>query len=85
LAQNFIYCLFKKYVQNLLGNLKENFWNDSNNRNFLQRRLRGVILNMGCLYGLPNYQTTVYELFKHFLADKIQPNPDIRYTVYYYG
>ncbi|XP_060840151.1 glutamyl aminopeptidase-like isoform X1 [Rhopalosiphum padi] len=75
----------EKYVHNLLGNIKEDYWNNSNNRNFLQRKLRGVILNLGCLYGLQSYQTTVYELFKRFLDDKVQPNPDIRYTVYYYG
>jgi len=68
-----------------LGSIKEDFWNDSSDRNFLQRKLRGVILNLGCLYGLPSYQTKVYELFKRFLDDKVQPHPDIRYTVYYYG
>ncbi|KAL4150039.1 hypothetical protein QTP88_003885 [Uroleucon formosanum] len=75
----------EKYVQHLLGSIKEDFWNDSSDRNFLQRKLRGVILNLGCLYGLPSYQTKVYELFKRFLDDKVQPHPDIRYTVYYYG
>lgn len=75
----------KKYVHNLLGGIKEDFWNDSTDRNFLQRKLRGVILNLGCLCGLPSYQTKAYELFKKFLDDKIKPNPDIRYIVYYYG
>ncbi|KAF0721840.1 Uncharacterized protein FWK35_00032604, partial [Aphis craccivora] len=84
-TQNCIYCFFKKYVQNLLGNLKEDFLNDSNDRNFLQRNLRGVIFNLGCLYGLLSYKIKVYELFKRFLYDRVQPNPDIRYTVYYYG
>jgi len=68
-----------------LGSIKEDFWNDSSDRSFLQRKLRGVILNLGCLYGLPSYQTKVYELFKQFLDDRVQPHPDIRYTVYYYG
>jgi len=68
-----------------LGSIKEDFWNDSSDRNFLQRKLRGVILNLGCLYGLSSHQTKVYELFKRFLDDKVQPHPDIRYTVYYYG
>lgn len=72
-------------MQNLLGGLKEDFWNDSIERTFLQRRLRGLILDLGCLCGLPNYQTKAYELFKKFLNDKVQPNSDIRRAVYYFG
>lgn len=68
-----------------MGGIKEDFWDDSIERNFIQRKLRGVILNLGCLCGLPNYKTKVYYLFKKFLDDKVKPNPDIRSLVYYYG
>lgn len=72
-------------MHSLLGNLKEDLWNDSIDRNFLQRKLREKILNLGCECGLPNYQIKAYELFKKFLDDKIKPNSDIRSIVYYYG
>ncbi|XP_022167987.1 glutamyl aminopeptidase-like isoform X2 [Myzus persicae] len=75
----------EKYVQHLLGNIKEDFWNDSNDRSFLQRKLRATIFQLGCLYGLPSIQTKAYELFKQFLDEKVQLHPDIRYTVYTYG
>ncbi|XP_060840148.1 glutamyl aminopeptidase-like [Rhopalosiphum padi] len=75
----------EKYVRHLLGTIKEDFWNDSIDRPFLQRKLRGVILKLGCLYGLPSYKIKVYELFKQFLDDEVKPNPDIRHTIYYYG
>lgn len=77
--------ILKKYVHNLLEGVKEDLWNDSSNRTFLQRKVRSVILNLGCVCGVPSYQTKVYELFKQFLVDKVKPNPDIRYNVYYYG
>ncbi|NP_001192196.1 glutamyl aminopeptidase [Acyrthosiphon pisum] len=75
----------EKYVQHLLGSLKEDFWNDSSYRNLLQRKFRAVIIKLGCTYGLPSYKKKVYELFKRFVNDKIKPHPDIRDTVYYYG
>jgi len=68
-----------------LGNIKDDFWNDSSDKNFIQRKLRVVIFKLGCSYGVPSYRTKVYELFKRFLNDKIKPHPDIRFTVYYYG
>jgi len=68
-----------------LRTIKEDFWDDSIDRPFLQRKLRGVILKLGCLYGLPSYKIKVYELFKQFLDDEVKPNPDIRHTIYYYG
>lgn len=68
-----------------MGDIKEDFWDDSIERNFIQRNLRGVILKLGCLFGLPSYKTKVYYLFKKFLDDKVKPNPDIRSLVYYYG
>ncbi|XP_050428008.1 glutamyl aminopeptidase-like isoform X3 [Adelges cooleyi] len=74
-----------KYIQNLLVSLKQDFWNDSNDRNFLERKIRGVILNLGCLVGLPSYQVKALELFKKYLTDKVKPDPDIRSVVYYYG
>lgn len=77
--------ILKKYVQNVLRGIKEDYWNDSIDRTFLQRKLRAVILNLGCLCGLPSYQTKAYELFKKFLNDKVKPNPDIRFLVYYFG
>ncbi|CAI6368801.1 unnamed protein product [Macrosiphum euphorbiae] len=75
----------EKYVQYLLGNIKEDIWNESSDNNFIQRKFRAVIIKLGCAYGLPSYQKKVYELFKRFLNDKIKPHPDIRFTVYYYG
>lgn len=72
-------------MHHLLGGIKEDFWIDSHDRTFLQCKLRGVILNLGCLCALPSYQTKVYELFKKFLNDKVKPNSDIRDIVYYYG
>ncbi|CAI6369413.1 unnamed protein product [Macrosiphum euphorbiae] len=75
----------EKYVQHLLGSIKENIWNDSSYKNFIQRKLRAVIIKLGCAYGLPSYLKKVYELFKRFVNDKIKPHPDIRDTVYYYG
>jgi len=72
-------------VQNLLGRIKEDYWNDSIGTTFLQRKLRDKILSLGCLCGLPSYQTKVYKLFKKFLNDKVKPNPDIRSIVYYFG
>jgi len=68
-----------------LGSIKENIWNDSSYKNFIQRKLRAVIIKLGCAYGLPSYLKKVYELFKRFVNDKIKPHPDIRDTVYYYG
>ncbi|CAI6368332.1 unnamed protein product [Macrosiphum euphorbiae] len=74
------------YIQQLLESITEDLWNDlSADRNLLQRKLRAVIFKLGCSYGLPRCHTKAYELFKRFLDDKIQPHPDIRYTVYYYG
>lgn len=77
--------VFKKYVQKLLGGIKEDYWDDMIERSFLQRKLRAVILNLGCLCGLPSYQTKVFEMFKKFLNDKVKPSPDIRFIVYYFG
>ncbi|XP_050532031.1 glutamyl aminopeptidase-like isoform X2 [Daktulosphaira vitifoliae] len=74
-----------KYIQNLIGQLSQDFWIDSNDRNFLQRKIRGVILNLGCLVGLPSFQAKALELFKKYLKDKIKPDPDVRRIVYYYG
>lgn len=68
-----------------MGGIKEDFWDDSIERNFLQRKLRSVILTLGCQCDLPSYKTKVYNLFKKFLDDKVKPNPDIRSIVYYYG
>lgn len=68
-----------------MGSKKEDFWNDSSDRNFLQRKLQAVIFKLGCTYGLPSCLTKAYELFKRFLDDKIQPRQDIRYAVYYHG
>ncbi|XP_029345406.1 glutamyl aminopeptidase-like isoform X1 [Acyrthosiphon pisum] len=75
----------ERYIQHLLESITEDFWNDSSDRNLLQRKLRAVIFKLGCSYGLPRCHTKAYELFKRFLDDKIQPHKDIRYTVYYYG
>lgn len=68
-----------------MGGIKKDLWNDSSDRNFLQRKFRAAILELGCFYGLPSYQTKAYELFKRFLDDKVQPYPDIRNTVYDHG
>jgi len=68
-----------------LGSIKEDIWNESSDKNFIQRKLRAVIFKLGCVYGLPSYQKKVYDLFKRFLNDKVKPHPDIRFTVYYYG
>jgi len=81
----YISCFLKKYVQQLLGSIEGDFWNDSSDRNLLQRTFRGVIFKLGCSYGLPSFQKKAYELFRRFLNDKIKPHPDIRFTVYYYG
>lgn len=75
----------KKYVQNLLSNIKEDFWNDSLDRSFLQCKLREIIIKLGCEFNVPSYKTKVYELFKKFLNDKVKPNPDVSPSVYYYG
>ncbi|CAI6368671.1 unnamed protein product [Macrosiphum euphorbiae] len=75
----------ERYIQHLLENITEDLWNDSSDRNLLQRKLRAVTFKLGCSYGLPRCLTKAYELFKRFLDDKIQPHQDIRYTVYYYG
>lgn len=68
-----------------MGGIDEDFWNESIERNFLQRRLRSHIFNFGCMCHLTSYQTKVDELFKTFLNDKVKPNSDIRFTVYHYG
>lgn len=68
-----------------MESITEDIWNDSSDRNLLQRKLRAVIFKLGCANGLPSCQTKAYELFKRFLNDKVRPHPDIRYTVYYYG
>ncbi|XP_026815475.1 glutamyl aminopeptidase-like [Rhopalosiphum maidis] len=75
----------ERYVRHLLRTIKDDFWDDSIDRTFLQRKLRGVIVELGCLYGLPSYKIKVYELFKQFLDDEVKPNPDIRHTIYYHG
>lgn len=77
--------ILKKYVHHLLGGIKENVWIHSNERTFLQRKLSGVILSLGCLFDLPGYQTKAYEYFKLLLNNKVKTSPDIRHTVYYYG
>jgi glutamyl aminopeptidase len=76
---------FKKYMQKLMGSINEDFWIESIERNFLQRRLRSIILKFGCISDLASVRTKVYELFKTFLDNKIKPNSDIRSSVYYYG
>lgn len=76
----------KKYMQKLImESINEDFWIESIERNFLQRRLRSVILNFGCISDIPSYRTKVYELFKTFLDNNVKPNSDIRSSVYYYG
>lgn len=72
-------------MQNIIGGIKEDYWDDSIDRTFLQRKLRATILNLGCLCGLPSYQTKAYELFQKFLNDNVKPNPDIRGIVYKFG
>ncbi|XP_025417554.1 glutamyl aminopeptidase-like isoform X2 [Sipha flava] len=75
----------EKYMQKLMGSINEDFWIESIERNFLQRRLRSIILKFGCISDLASVRTKVYELFKTFLDNKIKPNSDIRSSVYYYG
>lgn len=68
-----------------MGSIKEDFWNQSVERNYLQRRLQNEILRFGCICDLPSYRTKLSEIFKTFLDDKVKPNSEIKSSVYYYG